>query len=197
MPLTAIIKSTGQQIIITQDLALAKAHKDELICPICNELLIPVRDAIRLGNDVQAYTRHKDIDGHYETEYRYHTESRHHKLAKMYLATHAAELLGLAVLKYEFEVRLPEIKRIADVRVQIDDDEFIVIEAQLSPTTPEELEERTNDYARLGYTVCWCLGKDAYKDYNYRWCLSNTGICLVLSFHDDIDTSGAIQRIAA
>jgi competence CoiA-like predicted nuclease len=197
MPLTAIIKSTGEQIIVPQDLARAKAYKEELICPICNEPVIPVRDAIRLGAEVQAYTRHKDIDGHYDTEYRYHTESREHKSAKLYLATHVSELLGMPVLKYEFEVRLPDIKRIADIRVQIDDDEYFIIEAQLSPTTPEELEERTNDYARLGYSVCWCLGKEAYKDYNYRWCLSNTGVCLVLSFHDDIDTNSITQRIAA
>lgn len=197
MPLTAIIQSTGEQIIIAQDIARAKAHKEELICPICNEPVIPVRDALRMGALVQAYTRHKDIDGHYETEYRYHVESHEHKSAKLYLATHANDLLELPILGYEFEVRLPEIKRIADVRVQINDDEYVIIEAQLSPTTPEELAERTNDYARLGYAVCWCLGKEAFKDYNYRWCLSNTGVCLVLNFHDAIETGNTSLRSAA
>lgn len=195
MSLTAIIKSTGAQIVISDDIALAKQHKDELLCPFCDHPVIPVRDYFRMGVGVQGYTRHADIDGHYETEYRYHPESPEHRTAKAYLATNATELLGLSVAAHRYEVRMPEIKRIADVLIELDNGDCIVVEAQLSATTPEELEERTNDYTRLGYSVCWALGKDANKDYNYRWCLSQTGICLLLNFENNVGSNP--QRRAA
>lgn len=198
MPLTAIIQSTQERVVIYQEPERAKAHRDELICPYCDQPLIPVRDHWRQGAYVQAYARHKDTRDHYQTEYRYHPESLEHLAAKAHLATEASAIFGLDVARYDFEVRLPEVSRIADVQLELTDGEIVIVEAQLAAITPEELEERTNDYEQLGYTVCWCLGKDANKKYNYDWCMARTGVCGVLDF-DEMVISGAQQngRIAA
>ena len=199
MPLTAIVQSTGQQIVIADDLEFAKEHKHELVCPICEQPLIPVRDFLRLSTDtsVNAYARHKEIRGHYETNYRYHTESTEHFAAKKYLAANVGELFGLKVVAHRYEVRMSDVMRIADVVLELDGGDVLIVEAQLSATTPEELEERTNDYERLGYTVLWGLGKDAYKDYNYRWCLSRSGVYIRLDFAADGAAESANRRAAA
>lgn len=198
MPLTAIIKMTGERIVIQDDVARAKQHKDDLACPICDQPLIPVREFTRQGSLVQAFARHRDTRDHAETAYRYHTESPEHLQAKALLAAEAHLHLSIdpaRVTKREFEVRLPEVMRIADVRVEVDGDEYVVFEAQLAPITPEELEERTNDYYALGYTVIWALGKDAYKDYNCRWCSENIGFFIILDFKTEDQFIG--KRYAA
>ena len=199
MPLTAIVGATQKRIVIADDLEVAKQYRDDLICPICDAAVIPVRDHFRGGQAVSAYARHRDTRDHHETQYRYHPESPHHLAAKKYLAENAAALLPLPaeIKSFSYEVRLERVMRIADVCLVLANNDVMVLEAQLATTTPEEIAERTNDYQSLGYAVCWFLGKDANKDYNIRACYDGTGFCGFLDFREEAENYRPARARAA
>lgn len=190
MPLTAIDVSTGDQIVICEDFDRARhAHLNGgLACPYCDTPIVPVREHMRMGDWVTAYVRHRATDP-CTTDYRYHTESPEHLAAKYYIGRTAAKEFGYKDATCVYELRMPEIKRIADVCFILPNGSHMVHEAQLSATSPDELEERTNDYQSLGYGIIWHFGKAANTEVNKRWAFRRLGGCAGMDFGESIESS--------
>jgi competence CoiA-like predicted nuclease len=116
-----------------------------------------------------------------------HAESADHLLGKKALykkmiGDFAKEGIDVAVF---YEYRLPECGengRIADVLGLLPCGYKIIYECQLSPITPEKLEERTLDYASIGADVIWYLGKSADSYENREWCIDHQGESFSLDY---------------
>ncbi|MET7574959.1 competence protein CoiA family protein [Streptomyces sp. NPDC005492] len=79
-------------------------------------------------------------------------ESIDHHLLKLELA-HASRAVGYHA---EYEVAAPDRSWRADVMATSPDGaQRMALEAQLSPITPEDIQQRTNRYEQDGVEVCW------------------------------------------
>lgn len=174
---------TGEEalIITAFDSVRAWHFAGVLICPFCEEVIIPVREHQRAGAWVQAYLRHK---GECSTTYGHHPESAEHHAAKRYILESIPEVYRYPVAVADCEVRMPEINRIADVCFVLKSGERIVHEAQLAAISIDDLEARTNDYQSIGCAVIWHFGKAANTDSNKSWAFRRLGGCEVLSFEE-------------
>lgn len=154
-----------------------------LVCPFCDEPVVPVREHQRAGAWVQAYLRHQ---GTCSTGLAHHPESPEHHAAKRWIRDTIPGVYGYPVALSDLEVRMPEINRIADVCFTLESGERIVHEAQLAAISVDELEARTNDYQSLGYAVVWHFGKSAATDTNKQWAFRRLGGCEVLTFEEHL-----------
>lgn len=76
----------------------------------------------------------------------------------------------------QLERRFPQIGRIADAAWET---QKIVFEVQCSDITAQEIQERNNDYAKLGYHVVWILHDHRYN----RWRMTAAEYLLLGSTH--------------
>jgi competence CoiA-like predicted nuclease len=120
------------------------------------------------------------------SEYGSHPESAAHLAAKQtiykYLESQYSKVQGV---KIEYEVKVPEAGRIADVMVTFPKGWRVAHEMQLASITNGSLEERTVSYARAGIDVYWWLGKAADTPANRTWCVETLGICGVINVNID------------
>jgi len=83
----------------------------------------------------------------------------------------------------EFEVKLPDVGRIADVMLEMEGGWKIAHEVQLASITTEELIERTKSYLGNGIDVTWWLGGKANTPTNRFWIADNFGDVRILEFN--------------
>lgn len=186
--LTAIDTRTNEQIVICDDFERAReAHRaDALACPLCGLPVVTVREYFRDGDWVASHVRHKSQEP-CTTTYRHHEQTPEHFAAKYHIGKTAAEEFGYEVAECKYEVYFKEVNRQADVCITLVDGSRVIHEAQLSPISVDELEERTNDYQRLGYGIHWHFGKHADTELNKRWAFQRLGACSILDFAVSIE----------
>lgn len=187
MPLKGKNSETGAEALVFEQFEVLREWQrlGVLRCPFCDESLVSVREHVRGGDWVQAYLRHR---GECSTDLAHHPESPEHLAAKKWIKEHIPELYQYTLTDSDCEVRMPEIRRIADVCFTLINGDRMVHEAQLAAIGVDELEARTNDYQSLGYSIIWHFGKAADTDTNKRWALRRLGGCEVLAFDEQIIT---------
>lgn len=180
MPFIAINKNTQERIDITKieqpRIALREA---DCVCQACGERLIVRSEFLRSGYLVRAYFYH--YRGDCNSEYSSHPESPEHLRCKEIVAnTLQTQFNEFSEAIIEYEVKVPEAKRIADIMVTFPMGWRVAHEVQLSPISPDKLEERTRAYNSVGIDVFWWLGKSADNAANRTWCLERYGYSLIV-----------------
>jgi competence CoiA-like predicted nuclease len=108
-----------------------------------------------------------------------HSESPAHREAKIFLATHLKdEFKEYTTATFEYEVSIPQVKRVVDVLVTFPMGWRVAHEVQLAAITVDELYQRSADYKLVGIDVVWWLGKSANTPANRRWCEESFGYAL-------------------
>jgi competence CoiA-like predicted nuclease len=171
MPFVALHKETKARIDITAINNPRQFLKSgDCICQLCGESMI-----VKAGEILQAHFAHHAAC---TTEYESQPESPEHRAAKKYLAEHLVEEFPeYAGATIEYEVPIPEVRRIADLLATWPNGHRKAHEIQLSAITTRVLRERTNDYGKAGIDVIWWLGKSADTWTNRDWCLETFGEC--------------------
>jgi competence CoiA-like predicted nuclease len=188
MPLKAKHSETGDEAIILDHFETVRAwhFAHALVCPFCDETVVPVREHQRAGAWVQAYLRHKT---ECSTTLAHHPESPEHHAAKRWIRDTIPGIYNYPVDIADLEVRMPEINRIADVCFTLKSGERVVHEAQLAAISVDDLEARTNDYQSLGYAVVWHFGKAADTQTNKQWAWKRLGGCEVITFEEQLNAA--------
>lgn len=206
MPFIALEKNTNKRIDITQvkNPRLTLKNQD-CICQLCGEPLIVRSEFMRSGYLVQAHFYH--YQGACKSKYEVHPESPEHLRCKELVAQALrAQFAEFSDATIEFEVVVPEANRVADILITFPMGWRVAHEIQLSPISPDKLEERTNAYNSTGIDVYWWLGKSADNAANRAWCTERYGYSLsiditrseaqyysVVSFKDDHSSSSQSQ----
>lgn len=177
MPFIARHKETEERIDITRIPNPRQVLKaGDCVCQLCGVPMI-----IKAGAILRAHFAHVTSC---TSDYQSHPESAEHREAKVYLATHLKEAFKeYTDAQIEYEVPLPEVKRIADLLITFPMGWRIAHEVQLASITTETLEARTNDYARAGVDAVWWLGKSANTPANRAWCRETFGYALCLTIY--------------
>jgi competence protein CoiA len=176
MPFIAKRKGTGERIDITLiENPRAVLKRGECLCQVCDTQMI-----VKAGLVRQHHFAHV---GRCSNDFQTHPESPAHQDAKRFLAANLREQFAeYANTTIEFEVPVPEVRRIADLLVTFPTGWRVAHEVQLASITTEQLQERTNDYTLAGIDVVWWLGKSADTPANREWCRSTFGYALSLTF---------------
>lgn len=179
MPFIALDKSTKERIDILEiDQPRLKLKSGDCICQLCGEPMI-----VRSGPILRPHFAHyADCTSDFKPG---HEETPEHLFAKRELKRLLCEQFGPSKIKIDYEVPIPEIKRVADVLVVFPMGWRVAHEVQLSGISSSDLEERTNDYLRAGIDVIWWLGKAANTERNRDWCVSKFGYALSIDFNSD------------
>lgn len=183
MPLIGKHVLTGERLDITTVESPRSIWKPgDVICPLCGEPMIVKSGLIKIPHFAHKVTCN--------TDYRSHPESAEHIAGKLFVAEqiekHVAQWDYVGhVVEFEYPVR--EVKRIIDVALLFPSGWIVAHEVQLANITVEDLEERTNDYARAGVDVVWWLGKRANTPSNREWCISRFGQCQLIHFKSGDD----------
>jgi len=179
MPFIALHKDTQERIDITEIDDPRKVLKSgDCVCQLCGEPLI-----IKAGLIVSPHFAHY---AKCTSEYAAHPESEAHRQGKKALARFLRAYFTEYVddLQIDFEVKIPEAKRVADLVLTFPMGWRIAHEVQLANITTEELQQRTEDYARAGIDTVWWLGRSADTPANRFWCIEQLGICYHLNFRE-------------
>jgi competence protein CoiA len=166
MPFVATLARTQQRVDITR---LADPHAvldgEEVVCQMCEAPM-----SVHAGQVKRAHFAHKaGTRGEYCLA---NPESPEHLAGKEFIARALRRELAIhRDARIEYEVRVPEVGRIADVMVTFPGGWRIACECQLAAIMTGTLEERTADYLRAGIDTIWFLGKGAATERNIRWCL--------------------------
>lgn len=177
MPFIAIDKNSGNRIdILTVSNPRTTLKTTDCICQLCGEPMF-----MKAGPLIRPHFAHyADCTSEYKIG---HAETPEHLFAKMELKQLLKEQFSnLEHIEIDYEVPIPEIKRIADVMITFPMGWRMAHEIQLANITTEELEERTNDYLRAGIDVYWWLGKSADNLSNRSWCIDEFGFSLSINF---------------
>src|SRR6266567_2320227 len=176
MPFVALHKTTRERIDITRIAKPREVLKSgEFVCQLCDTPMI-----IKAGLVVRAHFAHTATCN---TDYRSHPESPEHRAAKIYLREKLPAIYAeYKIAKLEYEVPIPEVRRIVDLLAIFPSGHKVAHEVQLASITTEELEERTGDYERAGIDVIWWLGKSASTPTNRNWCLQTFGAAFTIDY---------------
>jgi competence CoiA-like predicted nuclease len=172
MPFIARDRSTHARIDITRyekprEILVAA----DIICQFCTQPMI-----IRAGMIFRAHFAHKALC---PTDYVGHPESHEHREGKSLVAARLREEIAeYSTAAIEFEVPIPEVKRIADIMVLFPNGWRVAHEIQLASLTTETLQQRTEDYLDAGVDLVWWLGKSADTPANRSWCEQYFGYSL-------------------
>lgn len=178
MPFVAKRKGTGERIDITTiEHPREILRSGECLCQVCGAPLI-----VRAGLVRQHHFAHT---ARCTSDYSCHPESPAHREAKRFLATHLrAWFKEYTSPIIEYEVPIPEVKRIADLLVTFPTGWRVAHEVQLASITTEQLQERTNDYTLAGIDVVWWLGKSADTPANREWSRRIFGYALCININE-------------
>jgi competence CoiA-like predicted nuclease len=179
MPFIAINKDTGHRVDITEYRDPRMEIKAcEFVCQLCGERMV-----LRAGKLVTPHFAHVVAC---TSDYDAHPESLAHMSSKKAIYNYLqSQYRNTPGVKIEYEVRVPEAERIADVMVTLPQGWRIAHEMQLAGITTESLEKRTVSYARAGIDIYWWLGKGADTKNNRTWCIETLGICGVINVEFD------------
>lgn len=112
-----------------------------------------------------------------------HKESIEHDYGKKIISEHTNKYWEeYSKVVIEFEYQLPEINRVEDIAMIFPNGWIVVHEIQLSSTTTEYLEKRTNDYNSIGIDAFWWLGKSADTNVNREWSIEKYGYSLAIEY---------------
>jgi competence protein CoiA len=187
MPFVALDKITKERIDITKiENPRAELKSGEVICQLCEAPMI-----VKAGQIIRPHFAHfSDC----QTDYNYHPQSPEHLLGKEMVANALkSHFSDYANADIDFEVRVPEVKRVADVMATFQNGWRQAHEVQLASITIGDLDQRTGDYYRAGVDVVWYLGNNANTQANKTWCLEKFGYCFTLEISNVIDTSRVIS----
>lgn len=179
----AIDKKNGNRVnILDFSNPRLEIEKDSLVCQKCEQPLF-----IKAGMVRRHHFAHYSIC---ESDYESHPESVEHIEAKILVANLLRkEFSEYTIASIDYEVRVPEVMRIADIMITFPMGWRVAHEIQLSSITIEDLQKRTSDYARSGIDVVWWLGKSADTETNRNWCLENFGVSYSLDVDKVRDTA--------
>lgn len=174
MPFIALNRHTGERIDITRiENPRLQLKSDELICQLCEQ---PVM--IKAGLITRPHFAHRS---QCTSDYDSHPESVEHLLCKELVARGLREEFAeYAQADIQYEVKVPEVRRVVDVMAAFPNGWRVAHEIQLAGITIEALQQRTEDYARAGIDVVWWLGKGADTPANQAWCTARFGFNLSL-----------------
>jgi len=117
------------------------------------------------------------------SDYQSHPETPEHLSGKSFVAEYIfPKLAEFSTFSPLFEEPLHEVKRIADIVSKFPMGWWVAHEIQLSSITPENLEERTNDYLNAGVDVIWWFGKSANTRQNIEWAVRKFGFSPYIIF---------------
>ncbi|GHF58682.1 competence CoiA-like predicted nuclease [Deinococcus metalli] len=119
-------------------------------CKFCGKDMTPRMGAIRAW-----YFAHKREASECPFEAESEKESPQHRILKRTAAEALRRHFGDQVASLEYEVRFPNIKRIADAVITLKDSTRVAVEAQLSPLTLHQLQVRTESYLSDEIEVVW------------------------------------------
>ena len=178
MPFVAKRKGTGERVDITlMENPRGVLKPGECICQVCGMPMI-----VKAGLVRQHHFAHV---GRCSSDYQSHPESPAHQDAKRFLAANLHEQFReYANTTIEYEVPIPEVRRVADLLVTFPTGWRVAHEVQLASITTEQLQERTNDYILAGIDVVWWLGKSADTEANRAWCRCTFGYALSLTVYE-------------
>lgn len=124
----------------------------EYACPHCGQAMTPNLGSLRVWH----FSHQREASTcPYETQAE--PESPKHRNLKSALAQAMMGYFADRKPRVELEVRLPDIGRIADVLVSLEDGSRIAVEGQLAFIPLEELMERTRSYERADIEVIWAF----------------------------------------
>lgn len=156
MQLVAIHQETGERVDITQ------YEKPREIFPF-GSLRCQMEDCGKLLmiKDGAIMARHLAHEAVCITSYKSHPESEEHLAGKAFLAERLPVWFSeFTSVKFQLEVPVKEVMRIADIMAIFPNGWRIAHEVQLSPITVKELDDRINDYQRAGIDSWWWFGKE-------------------------------------
>jgi competence protein CoiA len=187
MPFIALHKETKDRIDITTINNPRQFLKSgDCICQLCEKPMI-----VKAGQVLQPHFAHQASCPN--SEYQSQPESPEHRAAKRYLAEHLVEEFPEYVeATIEYEVPIPEVRRIADLLATWPSGHKKAHEIQLSGITTEILQKRTDDYEHAGIDIVWWLGKSAFTKTNADWSLQTFGVCYCIG--DFEDTKSQVNR---
>jgi competence protein CoiA len=180
MPFVAKHVKSGRRYDITRMNKPQDLRSEDFVCQLCEGPMFVVAGFIRA-----AHFRHKTKC---TSDVKSHPDSPEHRAGKEFVRNWLKEKHPEVYkqARIEFEVKIPEANRLADVVVTFRKKGVREIhEVQLAGITIEELEQRTRDYERAGFQAFWWLGKAANTKTNQDWCLSTIGVCPVLIFETE------------
>lgn len=181
MPFVALESETRTRIDITR-LTHPKLELEgkALHCQDCER---PVH--VRHGSKVRAHFAHSA--GECARRFGSHPVSAAHDSGKAFLrAALLEELAGYFHPRAEFEWRIPEAGRIADLALLFPNGWIFVHEVQLAGIAPSELAERTRAYHGAGVDVLWWVAGRAATPDNVEWLRRDGGGANFL----ELDVSG-------
>lgn len=184
MPFVAKDKITGKRVDITKlEKPRLMLQADSCICQLCEKPMV-----IKAGLHRRAHFAHHkgECVSDYERDPDTSPESPQHLAAKDWLRgmlpTHYVEYRDA---RLEFEVPIIEVRRVVDLLAVFPTGHKVAHEIQLSPITPEVLQQRTDDYEQAGIDVVWWLGKSAKTEANQDWCMQTFGLVFIID-HEQI-----------
>ncbi|PIG95915.1 competence protein CoiA [Deinococcus sp. UR1] len=154
-------------------------------CKFCGQPMVP-----RMGPLRAWYFAHKRQASECPFEAESEKESPRHQELKRAAAEALCRHFGEEVDTVEYEVRFPHLRRIADAVITLMDGARIAVEAQLSPLTLDQLQERTDSYVRDDIEVVWVFEERAQGnlkpgglwDACREWLLSEGHVVLTAQF---------------
>ncbi|NAW70451.1 hypothetical protein D8T65_19320 [Vibrio vulnificus] len=160
--------------------------RGQIVCRYCKEELV-----IRGNSRISVPKIHfMHLSNECKGEYKHHPESPEHLFFKELLSRDLAKDLDeYSNARVELECPVESIKRIIDVAFIFPNGWVVAHEVQLSAITPNELEERTNDYRKAGIDVTWWLGKQANTPKNRQWCYEKLGECHTIDYEKLVEHS--------
>lgn len=175
MPFVARQRETGERIDITQvQNPRAELRSGDCVCQLCGAPLIIKAGLIRRAH----FAHYAECVSDYDVP----PETPEHLEAKAQLREYLEHFYAdYAQATFEFEVPVPEIKRVVDLLVTFPMGWREAHEIQLSGITTEELARRSDDYLRAGIDVVWWLGRSADTTTNRQWCARRFGYSLSLT----------------
>jgi competence CoiA-like predicted nuclease len=177
MTFIGLHKETSERIDITQfEHPRLSLKSGDCVCQLCGSPLM-----VRAGNVYRAHFSHYG-ERECHSEFKSHPESPEHREAKTILAKFLKESYQeYSSARFDYEVPIPEVRRVADLLVNFPMGWRIAHEIQLAGISIEELQARTDDYYKAGIDVVWWLGKSADTLTNRAWCVQTFGYCVTLN----------------
>ena len=185
MTISAINKKTGDRVILNgiedPKKQLGGVTWHDLVCPITDLPVVPVKKCSRSGHFVKSHFRRKEVfvwPDHTIPDEEYFTrrggpERIEHIEGKLKIITDAIKYdeeckPNLAVPEYRVMINREGKYRIIDVAFLIEDGRVLAHEMQLASISPETLAERTKDYFEAGIDVQWWFGLEAKTKANFE-----------------------------
>ncbi len=133
-----------------QGMNAADIRAEAWVCKFCEQPMTP-----KLGVTRVWHFGHKQGGSVCPVHTESDPESQLHLMLKRASGAALRTHFGTQCLSLEYEVRLPEARRIADALIVLQDGSQVAVEAQVSKISLAELQERTHAYLSAEVEVIW------------------------------------------